>query len=239
MRYKLHADFSDKKDFLLEIEKHFNTSTHSIHKARNEIKIIDGFVVKSFKIPHIINRFAYSFLRGSKAKKSYLNALKIADFTPKPLGYIEFFSFGLLKKSYFISEQFAYDFTIKKVLEDTSLEDRETILKAFVSFSYDLHQHAIFHLDYSPGNILIKKEDKSYHFKLVDINRMKFLKPDEALRAKSFAKLSLSNSDSDFIATHYAKLASFDKNSFREKLTLYNKKHQAYRTMKKNMKRYR
>jgi len=119
------------------------------------------------------------------------------------------------------------------------LEDRETILKAFVSFSYDLHQHDIFHLDYSPGNILIKKEDKSYQFKLVDINRMKFLKLDEALRAKSFAKLSLSESDSDFIAKHYATLASFDENSFREKLTLYNKKHQEYRAMKKNMKRYR
>ena len=151
MRYKLHVDFSDKKDFLLEIEKHFNTSRHSIHKARNEIKIIDGFVVKYFKIPHIINRFAYTFLRDSKAKKSYLNALKIAAFTPKPLGYIEFFSFGLLEKSYFISEHFEYDFTIKKVLDDTFLENRETILNAFVSFSYDLHQHDIFQISLRSG----------------------------------------------------------------------------------------
>ena len=68
MRYKLHSDFSDKKSFLLDIENHFNTSSNSIHKARNEIKIIDEFVVKSFKIPHIINKIAYTFFRDSKAK---------------------------------------------------------------------------------------------------------------------------------------------------------------------------
>ena len=85
MKYELNPDYHDKKSFLLHIDKTFQEATDSIHKARNEIKIIDDFVVKSFKIPHIINKIAYTFFRPSKAKRAYHNALKISSFTPQAL----------------------------------------------------------------------------------------------------------------------------------------------------------
>jgi len=175
------------------IREHFTNSNASIHKARNEIKLIKDkeqvYVVKSFKVPHIINKIAYSFFRDSKAKKSYEYSIKIIDFVPKPIGYVEFQRFGLIDDSYFVSENFNYDFTIREPLLDENFENREEIFKAFARFTLELHQQNIFHKDYSPGNILIKKEDNSYIFKIVDINRMGFFELSQKNRAKNFSKL--------------------------------------------------
>ena len=82
----------------------------------------------------------YTFFKPSKAKKSYENSVKICDFVPKPIGYIEFERFGLIGESYFISENFSYDFTIREVLKDTNFKDRENIFKTFAKFSFELHK---------------------------------------------------------------------------------------------------
>ena len=37
-----------------------------------------------------------------------------------------------------------------------------------------MHEKGILHKDFTPGNILYKKDDAGYHFMLVDINRMSF-----------------------------------------------------------------
>ena len=51
---------SKYKEFVQDIKENFSKSDNSIHKARNEIKVIDfedeSLVVKSFKIPHFINK---------------------------------------------------------------------------------------------------------------------------------------------------------------------------------------
>ena len=80
-------------------------------------------------------------------------------------------------------------------------------------FTYEIHQKGVWHVDYSLGNILIsKKEDGSYKFSLVDINRMEFKKipPEEGLKNfnKFWAKF---DTDLPLIAKEYAKLASFDE----------------------------
>ena len=65
------------------IRKIFAQDDHSIHKARNELKIIelDGIktVVKAFKVPHLFNRIVYTYFRKSKAYKSYHNALRLEE----------------------------------------------------------------------------------------------------------------------------------------------------------------
>ena len=86
----VNDSFKHFKSFLENIKEHFAISKNSIHKARNEIKVINqndvDLVVKSFKIPSFLNRVIYTFFRSSKAKKSYDYAIKIAAFTPKPIG---------------------------------------------------------------------------------------------------------------------------------------------------------
>jgi len=221
LSYKLilNPKFNSFKESFLKIKDIFNSSDESIHKARNELKIIElngvKCVVKSFKIPHIINKIAYTFFREGKAKKSYLNAMKLIDLdvnTPEPIGVIEFFEFGLLSESYFISIYEPYDFTIREVFHH-KVDDVEKILKELARFTYEIHQKGVWHVDYSLGNILItKKEDGSFKFSLVDINRMKFKEISTQQGLKNFNKFWAKDEDDlPIIAKEYARLANFDE----------------------------
>ncbi len=239
-KYKINKNCTNFKDFLLNIKSHFASNSSTIHKARNELKIInyDGIdtVVKSFKVPHILNQVVYSFFRSTKAKKSYEYSLKLGDFTPQPIGYIEFYSSYLLKESYFISEKFDYDFTIREPLLDDDFKDKEQILKEFAKFTLELHNNNILHQDYSPGNILVKKENSSFTFKVVDINRMKFLKLDIDARLKNFAKLWMKDADLTIVAKEYAKLSNEDKQRCIDTALKYSQNHKNKINMKKRLK---
>jgi serine/threonine protein kinase len=226
INYKLSKDF---KSFTINIKSYFNASQTSIHKARNEIKVVDfndkSLIIKAFKIPNIINKIAYSFFRDSKAKKSYLNSLNIKQYVPEPISYIEFFKYGLLYDSYFISEHFNYDLTIREPLIDTNYSNKETIYKQFAKFTFDLHENNILHLDYSPGNILIKKEDDKYIFKIVDINRMQFKDLNLNERLKNFSKLWAKDEDLIIIIKEYSKLINKDEQTCINIALNYSQKH--------------
>lgn len=226
-------------DFLKKIRTYFNDSRNSIHKARNEIKIIDfegeSLVVKSFKIPNIINKIVYTVFKDSKAKKSYENSIKINGFVPKPIGYIEFKKFGLIDESYFVSENFKYDFTIREPLVGKEFPKKDALFKAFAEFTYKLHEEGIFHLDYSPGNILIKEENGNYIFKIVDINRMEF-KPlclDE--RLKNFSKLWAKDDDLKIIIKEYCELINSDEDSCVKTALKYSQAHKDRKNAKKRL----
>lgn len=229
------------KDLLENIHKYFNLSDTSIHKARNEIKVINyedkELVVKSFKVPNLLNKIVYSFLKDSKAQKSYDNSIRIMSFVPKPIGFIEFRKFGLIEDSYFVSENFAFAFTIREPLLDDDFEDKENILKKFAFFTYQLHENDIFHLDYSPGNILIKKdEDGGYIFKIVDINRMKFKKLSIAERLSNFKMLWANDDDMTTIAKEYARLSNEDEKYCISKAIYYSQKQKDFKNFKKRLK---
>ena len=239
-KYRINAQFNNFLNAITDIKAIFSSSNVSIHKARNELKIIDiedvSCVVKSFKVPNVVNQIAYSFFRDSKAKRSYEYSLKIKEFTPTPIAYIEFYSFGLLKESYFISERFNYDFTIREPLDDKHFSDRDKIFKAFAQFTLSLHDKNIQHNDYSPGNILVKKAaNGEYIFKIVDINRMRFQSLSLDERAQNFAKLSASEEDLQIIAAEYTKLHKCDLH-FISKVLEAADRHTKFRMMKKKLK---
>ncbi len=208
--YKLEAINKDEEDYLKNIREYFKSSSNSIHKARNELKTVDERVIKSFKKPSFLKSIIYT-LTPSKAKRSYLYSLRLKEFAPKPLGYIEFYESGLLSDSYFVSEEFKYDFTIREVLLDKSFDNRENILKEFARFTYKLHEENILHLDYSPGNILIKKEEDGYIFKIVDLNRMKFTTLTKNMRMQNFSKLWISDEDLKIVVKEYSLLYKRDE----------------------------
>ena len=239
IKYQINSEFKDLINFVKSIKEFFNKNQNTIHKARNEIKVINyenkDMVVKSFKIPHFLNRVVYSFFRVSKAKKSYEYSLKIGDFAPKPIAFIEFYENFLINDSYFISEKFDYDFTIREPLLDSDFLNRNEILKAFAKFTHLLHENGIYHLDYSPGNILIKKENDEFIFKIVDINRMKFLNMDLDLRMKNFSKLWAKDSDLEIIVKEYAKILSIDDKELVYKAIKFNNKHKSKINLKKRL----
>lgn len=218
IKYELSNAFKNFDEFLLNIKDYFLKNSQTIHKARNELKIIDhkdiSTVVKAFKIPNKINQIVYAYFRDSKAKKSYKNAIRLEHLginTPNPIGYIEFYRSLLFKESYFISQKCDYIFTIREPLRNKELDDRIEIIKGFVAFTYNLHKNSVYHKDYSAGNTLVIKENGKYDFSVVDINRMEFKSIDLDLGLDNFAKLWLDEDDIILIASEYAKLANVDK----------------------------
>lgn len=242
-KYTLNPKYKHFKNELLNIKNIFNTAQESIHKARNELKIIElngvKCVVKSFKIPHAINRVAYTFFRDGKAKKSYLNAIKLTELdvnTPEPIGIIELFSSGLLAESYFISVYEPYDFTIREIFHH-KVEDFQEILKQFAKFTYEIHQKGVWHVDYSLGNILITHQADKYKFSLVDINRMEFKEILAYEGLKNFNKFwAKDDNDLIILATQYAKLANLDEKKAVEILVNEAKRLEARVNLKRRIK---
>ena len=60
---------------------------------------------------------------------------------------MEYKKFGLLYDSYFICEEYAYDFTIREVLLDSNFKEREEIFRQFSAFTYRLHLKGVKHLE--------------------------------------------------------------------------------------------
>ena len=176
-KYKLNIGYENFDIF--DVENNFEKSDDFLHNERNKIKKIGNFVFKSFKIPNLFNKIIYTFLKKSKAQKSYQNSLKCGIFTPKPIAFIECYNTKLLTKSFYTSENFEFDWTIREFLLNDKNIARKSIFKEFAKFCYRLHQSDIFHLDFSPGNILIKQIGEKFEFKIVDVNRMKFEKLDK------------------------------------------------------------
>ena len=217
MNFVIHPKYSLLSDWIKEIPSFFPVKGEVIYKGRNELRIFDTdfgkIVVKSFKIPHIINRFAYSFIRPSKAERSYIYGLEILKRgfqTPHPVAYIEMFNNGFLSESYYISDYTDYismkSFNYTKELTEEDIE----ILKAFARFTARLHEKEIYHKDYSNGNILYKKEDETFSFYLVDLNRIKFKKVTEKMAHKAFHRLDLSLEMLEIVTREYASQCKMD-----------------------------
>jgi len=227
-------------ELLINIRDYFKDSKNSIHKARNEIKILDyenqKLVVKAFKVPNLLNKIVYTFFRGTKAKKSYENSLRISSFVPQAIGYIEFRKFGLLSDSYFISEQFEYDFTIREVITGADFKDRENIFKELAKFTFLLHEDGILHKDYSPGNILIKTDENGYELKIVDINRMEFKELSIDDRLKNFSQLWAKDEDLKIVIDEYSKLVNQDEELCFKKAVEYSQRHKDRKNFKKRLK---
>lgn len=240
MKYQLNPQFTHCEPLILNIDDAFAASDQVLQEARNTIKKVSfegvDYVVKSFKKPNLLNQLLYTFARQSKACRSYQYSLKISQFVPRGVAYVEFFNAGLITKSYFISECFDYDFTIREVLTDPEFSDREAIYRAFAQFTYQLHEQGILHRDYSPGNILIKRQDSTYIFKIIDINRMSFKAMTIPQRMKNFYMLWASDSDMTLIAKEYARQAKLDERQCIALACEYNQKNKRFKNFKKRLK---
>lgn len=73
---KINSNASFSKDEIINLVNNFHSSGTLLVKGnRNEIKVFKSknfsLNIKSFKIPHLINKIAYRYFRKSKARRSF------------------------------------------------------------------------------------------------------------------------------------------------------------------------
>lgn len=217
MKIVINPSYHHLADFIGQLPDTFDAEGETIYNGRNVLKRyqVQGvdLVVKSFKVPILVNRFAYTLLRKSKACRSYEYAFEIirrgCD-TPEPVAYIEEYRQNLLYRSYYVS-LFDREAETVRPYANGDLPDPDNLFKSLACFTSKLHKAGILHIDYSPGNILFeKKADDTYRFSVIDINRLRFktLTVDECLR--NFDRLCLSVDASTRLAEEYAACRSLD-----------------------------
>lgn len=209
--------FKKHKLTIKNILDNFSTSGKIFDdRQRNQIRLFEldakTINIKSFKIPNFINKIIYRYFRKSKARRSFEFATYLMENgigTPQPIAYFENFDFIGLKDSYYVSEHLDCDLTFRELVQIPEFPENEIILRQFTRFSYLLHQKGIEFKDHSPGNTLIKKNEKGfYDFYLVDLNRMNFHQtmPFE-LRMKNLSRLTPKKEMIAIMSNEYAKVS--------------------------------
>lgn len=216
MTTNIHSLFlKNKSNFLSMIENFSTTGILFGDGQRNKIKLFElegkTINIKSFKIPHLINKIAYKYFRKSKARRSFEYATTLLEKgigTPQPIAYFENYDLVGLKDSYYVSEHLQCDLTYRELVEIPDFPDHENILRQFTQFSFDLHEKGIEFLDHSPGNTLIKKNvEGNYDFFLVDLNRMNFHDTmDFDSRMKNLSHLTPKKEMIALMSNEYSKL---------------------------------
>lgn len=220
MVHVINKDYIEHQEFLEDCIINFDSKgTPFGDQKRNSLRLfqLKNFTIniKSFKIPNIVNQIAYNFFRKSKAQRSFEYALKLRELgvgTPEPIGYYEFKTLFLFKKSFYISKQLDCDLTYRELTHDFNYPEYDEILRAFTRFTYQLHQKGIKFLDHSPGNTLIKKTEEGYKFYLVDLNRMEFKQMSFEERIKNFDRLTIHKSMVEVMSDEYAKVSGENYN---------------------------
>lgn len=163
------------------------------------------YIVKEFRHPNALNSVAYVTVRKSKARRSYLNALRLEAMglgTPRPEAYMEVRQGLRLHQSYYICR----DVASPQIRHWERRPDADTMLAAFAQDMVRLHAMGVWHKDFSPGNILVSgNPGDGYRFYYIDLNRMRFgeHRPDRLL--STFGRMHDHEGPLRSLAAHYAR----------------------------------
>lgn len=210
-------DFQDLSSFVRVLPVHFENGGTLIYEGRNKLKEFEihgrKLIVKSYQLPHLINRVVYNSFRASKARRSYQYAQmlrKAGIGSPAPVGFYSTGTWLLFGRSYFVSLKSECPYTYRNLLEETFTGDKEKVLRAIARTTAALHENGFLHKDYSGGNILFRKTDKGIEVEIIDLNRMRFGKVDIETGCKNFERLPGTHEMFVILADEYAKVRGFD-----------------------------
>lgn len=219
MKIVVDKSYNSVAEWLKKLPEYVESEGEVVYQARNLLKKMklptgEEVVVKKYAVPIFINRIAYTFLRKSKARRAYENAvelLKNGVQTPKPVCYIEIESGGLFKQGYFACINNPTPNIMREFVD--SVGGGENILKQFAAFTKDLHDKKILHIDYSPGNIIYELDaDAKATFSLLDLNRMKFNKVlSREERLYNFRRLFRCKESLTILVAEYARLCGWSE----------------------------
>lgn len=215
MKVRIHPDFINYEQFIRSIPKGKYIAQEVYCNQRNTVTKVEVegrmFVIKKYKVPAFFNRIVYTWIRKSKARRSFEYADRLLSHgveTAPPVAYIEerkgfFFNIG-----YFISEYLPYPVLPKS--QELDKEERELLGQQFVEFTAHLHDIKIIHKDYNPNNVFYHKENGKYQFALVDINRMDFGKDSLKLWMQAVNQLCAEVEDAVEFVQKYAEIRKLD-----------------------------
>ena len=209
------------RSWLERLPEDFEQLGEVIYDKRNQLRVIeapDGTLVnaKRFCVPSQPNRLVYSLgIRKPKGLRAFTYPTRLLERgidTPEPIAYIEQRNrYGLLNECYFVSIQSPLRHTMYE-FGNAPEGTYEEMARELARFTAMLHDREVLHLDYSPGNILWDKDDKGYHFAVVDINRMRFDKVDIKDGCASLRRLWGPKRFIELIARRYADARGYDEN---------------------------
>ena len=235
----IHPKFEFLKDYIENIPLTFESLPHVLYRDRNVIKTDEvskvKLVIKSYGRIYLTNRIRYSFFHPSKAERAYKNGLRLlveGFLTPEPVAFIECFKGRLLRESYFITLH--SDFTpLASIISDGP----DALIKDLVGFAHQLHRHGIYHMDFSMGNVLCKKQNDHFQFSLVDNNRMEFRKFNYSKGLKTFKRLGLNNAQLTDVAKEYSRLEKKNENRTIQQILDIVRRHQRLDRLRKQAKK--
>ncbi len=198
-----------------------------IYKGRNELREMNlngvDLVVKSYRIPNIVNRIAYGIFRSSKAERSYHYASLLRDNgigSPEPVAYYTERKGLLFTHSYFISLKSECQYTYMDLIKH-DIPNAEKIVKAIAHVAAKMHEKGYLHKDFSRGNILFKEEKDNVLVEIIDLNRIRFRKIGIEEGCKNFERLPATPQIHRWLAQEYALVRDFDPDKCYELITSY------------------
>jgi Mn2+-dependent serine/threonine protein kinase len=225
----INPEYKELAQFINSLPETFCESGKVLRNIRNEIRLIKtdnySLVVKSYKVPNVINKIIYGGLRKSKAERAYRYAellLSKGIGSPVPIAYITEKKRGLFYKSYFVSlfsecPHNYYD------LFERNFERKSDILEAVATTTAKMHENKFLHNDYTGGNILFNDSKNPIPIEIIDLNRMSFREIDIEAGCKNFGKLRATEEMLEVMGKAYAKSRGYNEMKCISLIKLYNK----------------
>ena len=220
--------YRDCRAQIEELPQRLERDGVTLHSGRNLIRQLRiagpggepiDVAVKAFAVPARARGFVYANLRQSKARRCMVNARKLAQLgvgTPDPVACIEYEVYRCLRRSYYVCRHWPHDQDLTALLYGgvPSGSDARALLEALAEFTVAQHDRGVLHLDYNPGNILVRSENDGFEFALVDLNRLRFRDLDIGDRLSGLARLTTRDDCLRIIGRRYARLCGADPDDF-------------------------
>ena len=248
-RFCIAKPYRDCREQIEALPHRLDHEGVTLHSGRNLIKRLGiagpggepiEVAVKAFAVPAKARGFVYANLRPSKARRCMVNARKLAQLgvgTPDPVACIEYEDYRCLGRSYYVCRYWPHDRDLTALLYRgvPPGSDAQALLEALAEFTAAQHARGVLHLDYNPGNILVRSESDGVEFALVDLNRLRFRHLDTGERIGGLVRLTTRDDCLRIIGWRYARLYGADPDDFCVRLETAQRRFAARRRRVKKM----